>query len=253
MLWDEFSLAFLGLASGFCSAWLGVGGSVFIVPLLPFLSGLSPLESLQLSLFLIFIISLINSLSFIFQKLVLWPCFFRGLTGSLSFAFISGFFVAYLSPWQIRFILWLFLALILSLPWLLKKAPVFLYNQGLYIFSSLMGICSGGTGLGGGMILSPYLHESRKIPAQNIPAVVSCIMFFVSSFSLLGQMSRPGFVFASSGPWWFCFFLLFIPSLVGLCFGYFFNIRQKNIHWRRLILRGAVALMFCKMTIELIA
>lgn len=220
------------------------------MPLLPFVSGLAPLEALQISLLLIFVISLLNSLSFIFQKLVLWPWFIRGVFSGLCFSFISGFFVTYLNPLQIRFLLWLFLAFILSLPWVLKKFSV-LQSKGIYIFSSLMGICSGFTGLGGGMILSPFLHESGRMPAQNIPAVVSSIMFFVSSFSLIGQMSRTGFSFGYSSHWWLCFFLLFIPSCIGLCLGYFANIRQKNIRWRRLFLRFAVAIMFCKLTLEM--
>ena len=227
-----------------------MGGSIFIVPLLPFLSGLNPLEALQVSLCLVFIISLINTISFILQKLVLWSWFVRGVISALCFSFVSGFFVTYLSPLQIRFVLWFFLTFLLSLPWLLKKVPV-LQNQGLYIFSSLMGICSGFTGLGGGMILSPFLHESQRMPAQNIPAVVSSIMFFVSFFSLLGQFSRVGFSFGSSSYWWFCFLLLLIPSLFGLSLGYFANIRQKNILLRRLFLRLTVAIMFLKITVEL--
>jgi len=244
-------LALLGLLSGFFSAWLGVGGSVFIVPLLPFLSGLDPLSALQVSLLLIFVISLFNSLSFIVQKLVLWIWFARGAVCALCLSFFSGFFVTYLSPFQIRFVLWLFLGLIAGLPWFLKQIPV-LYDKGIYIFSSLMGICSGFTGLGGGMILGPYLYESHRMPVKNIPAVVSCIMFFVSSFSLIGQVSRIGFSFGNSSHWWFCFFLLLIPSFFGLGFGYFVNIRQQNIKWRRLFLRIIAAVMFLKLTLELI-
>ena len=248
--WSWLILAFLGLTSGFCSAWLGVGGSVFIVPLLPFLSGLDPLSALQISLFLIFVISFLNTVSFIFQKLVLWPWVIRGVTSALCFSFLAGFFVTYLSPLQIRYVLWLFLAFILSLPWILKKIPI-LHEKGIYVFSSLMGVCSGFTGLGGGIILSPFLYESQKIPVQNIPAVISSIMFFVSSFSLMGQMSRMGFSLGGSSHWWFYFFILFFPSLVGLCFGYFVNVRQKNINWRRLFLRLVLAVMFFKLTVEI--
>ena len=190
-------LALLGLCSGFCSAWLGVGGSVFIVPLLPFFSMLNPLEAIRVSLCLIFALSLINSLSFIFQKLVLWPVLFRGLFVSLLFSFLSGFVVVYLSFFQIRFILWLFLLLLLVLPFLAQKMDSLFSDFWFFVFSSLMGMCSGLTGLGGGMILGPYFYESRKIPLSNIPAVVSCMMLPVSLFSLFGQISHGGFSFES--------------------------------------------------------
>ena len=229
-----------------------MGGSIFIVPLLPFLSGLDPLSALQVSLLLIFVVSFLNSLAFIFQKLVLWTWFVRGAVSALCFAFISGFFVTYLSPLQIRFVLWVFLAIILSLPWLLQRVPV-LHRKGIYIFSSLMGICSGFTGLGGGMILSPFLYESYRMPVQNIPAVVSSIMFIVSSFSLMGQISRIGFFGGQTPHWWFCFFVLLLPSFIGLGLGYFVNIRQRNIKWRRFILRIVVAVMFFKLTLEMLS
>ena len=239
------------MLSGFSSAWLGAGGSVFIVPLLPFLSGLSAFHSLQVSLLLIVTVSFINSISFIFQKLVLWNWFIKLGFLSLSFAFLSGGIVSYLNSFQIRFILWLFLLVILALPWLFMHIP-FLKKKGIYLFSSLMGICSGLTGLGGGMILSPFLHESEIIPAKNIPALVSCIMFFVSGFSLLGQFSQTELFFASfSKRLFFYYFLLLIPSFVGLFIGYFVNVRQKNIKLRRLLLRLAVAVVFLKMTIEI--
>ena len=106
--------------------------------------------------------------------------------------------------------------------------------------------------MGGGIILSPYFHESEKIPVQNIPAVVSCIMFFVSSFALLGQISRKGISFGDNSHWWFCFTLLFVPSVVGMGLGYLVNIRQKNIRWRRFCLRFTVAFMFFKLTVELV-
>ena len=244
-------MVFLGAGSGFCAAYLGVGGSVFIVPLLPFLTGLDPLNSLRLSLSLIFVISFVNSLAFIGQKLVLWPWFIKGVLGALSAAFLSGFFVTYLSAFQIRLILWLFLALILGLPFILRKYPS-LKNKGIYIFSVLMGGCSGFTGLGGGMILSPYFHESRQIPLKNIPAVVSCIMFCVSVFSLLGQtLKTDDLPFSHFSLWRIYFFLLLIPSLTGLIFGYVANIRHKSLKWRRLILRTAVGVMFVTLSFEM--
>ena len=248
---DFVILAFLGLLSGFSSAWLGAGGSVFIVPLLPFLSGLSAVHSLQVSLLLIVTISFINSIAFILQKLVLWGWFVKASFLSLSFAFLSGGIVSYLSSFQIRFILWLFLLIILLLPWLLSYIPL-LKKKGFYLFSSLMGICSGLTGLGGGMILSPFLHESEMIPPKNIPALVSCIMFFVSGFSLLGQFSQTELFFASfSKNLFFYYILLLIPSFVGLFIGYFVNVQQKDIKLRRLLLRLAVVAVFLKMTIEI--
>ena len=226
-----------------------MGGSVFIIPFLPFLSGLSAFHSLQVSLLLIFTISFINTVSFSIQKLILWNWLIKASVLALSFAFFSGAFVSHLSSFHIRFILWFFLAVILALPFLSHVS--FLKRKGFYLFSSFMGICSGLTGLGGGMILSPYLHESNIIPLKNIPALVSCIMFFVSGFSLLGQFSQIGFSVINSSTALFTYFLLLAPSFIGLLIGYFVNVKQTDIKVRRLLLRTAVAFIFFKMTLEL--
>ena len=190
-------------------------------------------------------------MSFAFQRLILWDWLIKASLLALSFAFVAGALVSYLSAFQIRFILWLFLAVIFALPWLMRL-PFLKKRAGFYLFSSLMGICSGLTGLGGGMILSPFLHESEHIPAKNIPALVSCIMLFVSSFSLAGQSSQLGLFFIeSSEDSLLIYFLLLCPAFAGLLVGYFVNVKQKNIKLRRFLLRIAVSVVFLKMTAEI--
>ena len=265
MDWPLIFLAFLGMLSGLSAAYLGVGGSVLIIPLLPALSGLSPLESVQLSLTLIFLISLINSAFFISQGLVLWPWVLPIAATGLSLSFTASFFVARLSPGGIRFLLWMFLAMILALPLILKKSA-FLKSKGIYVFGPLMGLCSGLTGLGGGMVISPYLHESSRIPLKNISAVVCLSMLFVSLSAGLGlmlaasppQMSAAGpagagnFLLSSSPHWRLCLFLLLGASVLGLMIGYGANARCKSPRRRRLILRSAIALMLLKVTLEIL-
>ena len=170
---------------------------------------------------------------------------------ALCFSFLSGFFLTYLNSFQIRFTLWVFLALVVCLPILIEKVP-FLREKGLFIFSSFMGGCAGLTGMGGGIVLSSFFHESGKIPTKNIPAVVSVILFFISAFSLLGQTSRLGWLFVFSEIREFYFFLLFISSFLGLFAGYLFNLRQKDVFWRKVFLRGSVGLMFLSLTTELL-
>ena len=201
-----------------------------------------------MSLWLILSMSLTSSLAFILQRLVLWAWVLQGVCYAVSFAFVSGFFITYLPPFLIRFILWLFLAFILNLSWILKRVPT-LQNKGFSVFSSLTGLCAGLTGLGGGVILGSFLHESQKMPVQNIPAVIACIMLFSSFFGFIGQVSRIGFSFENLVL--FYFLLLFIPAFMGMGLGYFMNIKQKNPLLRRIFLRAIVALMFAKLTMEL--
>ena len=100
------------------------------------------------------------------------------------------------------------------------------------------------------MILSPFLYESHLIPIKNIPAMACGIMFPVSLFALLGHISRASFSFIPSS--YSYFLLLFVPSCIGLALGHLANLKQKNIRWRRLILRAVVGLMFLKLSLEMI-
>lgn len=247
-----FILGSLGFLSGLSSAYLGVGGSLLIVPLLPLLVGLSPTETLQISLLLIFVMSIVNTLAFIYQKLVLWSWVYVIAMMSLSFSFISSLLVSFVSDFWIRFFLWAFLFLMLLLPWLLKQITFLTSQKGVWIFSSLMGLCVGMTGLGGGFIISPYLHESHHIPQKNISAVVCVSMFFTCTLALLGQLHHLPSFFQGGEFWWFCYLLLLIPSIIGLFVGYFLNQKEQSSLRRKLLLRSIIAIMFVSVSAEML-
>ena len=272
------------------SAWLGVGGSVLLLPLLPLLTPLDSLQIVQVSLAAIWTVSVLNCLAFWLQKLVLWKWVIRALPVGLFFAFFSGVLVSYLSEFSIRFFLWLFLIMIFFLPLLLKHSVsvyIFIFNtwglalkkvlekketlslkpgvvkhdepellsriklKAFYFFSALMGACSGLTGLGGGIILSPFLHESELVSPKYIPAITSWIMFFISSAGILGQISQTDFFYSSEIL--FVYISLCLPSFLGLFCGYFFNLKQENKQLRKKILRFLVFIMFMKMSFELLS
>ena len=236
--------------AGFCYSWLGVGAGVFVVPLLPYVAGLESLEAVQASLLMIVIISFINGVSFFFQRLILWEWVFKSLLILSVFSFLAGFFIAFLSPFQIRLILWLFFLLILCLPYLFALTP-FIKNRGFYLFSALAGACSGLTGLGGGVILSPFFHESNLIPSKNIPAIMSCLLFCVSISSLIGQMSQKAFILTSSSELLLVCAQMLPGYLLGAVAGYVVNIKQTDFLLRKKVVRILVFVMFIKMSAEI--
>ncbi len=251
MLFSYFVLGCLGMLSGISSAYLGVGGSLFLVPLLPLLVGLSPIETLQISLSIILVMSVINTLSFLYQKLILWSWVYPIVFTGLIISFLSSFVVSFMTDDRIRFVLWGFLVFMLVLPFFVKKIMWLKTRECVYAFGSLMGLCVGLTGLGGGFIISPYLHESKQMPSKNVSAVVCCSMFFVSLFALFGQIQGSEFPFKNSSFWWSCYFLLLIPSIFGLFIGYFLNIKDKSRKRRVVLLRLLVAIMFVKLSVEI--
>ena len=252
MLFSYILLAGLGLLSGISSSYLGVGGSLFIVPLLPLLMGFSPLETLQISISLIFVMSAVNALSFSYQKLVLWNWVQPIVLVGLVFSFLASFVTVYMTDYMVRFVLWVFLMLMLLLPFFIKRMAWLKRRRGVSVFGSLMGLCVGLTGLGGGFILSPYLHESKQMPSKNVSAVVCVSMFFTSLFAIFGQIQGTGFFLKNGAFWWLCYFILLVPSLLGLFIGYFFNRKDTSKKRRSLLLSLLVAIMFVKLSAEIL-
>ena len=237
----------LGVLSGFSVTRLGMGGGIYIVPLLPFLTGLSPLETMQLSFFLIFVITGINSIIFTLRKEVSWPFAKVIFPTSAGMSFFSNFFVIKLSSYQIRLVLWLCLGGIIAIPFIVKRSSQILKRLP-YFSGILMGFCTGLTGIGGGTILSPILHESRLISVHKIPGTICVIMFPIAVFSLLAQGIGTQFPLSISSLWWTSFFIMFISSMLGFIIGY--NTKFKSHKTSRSIVRILVLLMFLKVTGE---
>lgn len=243
-------LIFLCIGSGFSAAYLGVGGSIILVPLIPSIIGLSPFETLQISLLFIFVMSFVNSLIFLYQGLVMWSWFFPVAITGICFSFVSNLFVSSLSDFGIRFLLLSFLSLTLLLPLLLKKLEVLKNVKGAWFFGSLMGLCVGLTGLGGGFLMSPYLHETRKVPPHRVSATVCLTMFLTCSFALLAQVKTSSFPFHQSAFWWKCYFIMLGSSLIGLTIGSFVNKKDHHPDRRRIMLRFLALAMFSKVSFE---
>ena len=312
---DFFLLFVITFTGGLSYAWLGAGSGVILVPLLPYVSNLSALGAVQASLIMAFFISFINSLVFEFQKLILWSWIFKSLFFVIISAFLAGFCISFLSPFQIRFILWSFLLLILLFPFILqdlklktqdlskeneykksKFSSVVPSESGIlsffrtpslfllrllnslqksrysfesryleknkrfqsepykikffYICNILAGFSSGLTGVGGGLILSPFFHESRLIPSKNIPAVLAVIFFFITSFSLLGQIMQNSLNLTESSSVFLVCLQILPGYLLGSVVGYIVNKKQNKAQLRRQIIRFLVLAFFIKMTVE---
>lgn len=246
-------LIVISVCSGFCSVYLGVGGSLIIVSLLPLITGFTPIETLQISLALIFVISFINSSVFLYQGLVLWSWLFPVMLTGTVFSFASSFLVSGIQGSTIRLVLLVFLCFMLLMPFILKKLEFLKSIKGAYIFGSLMGLCVGLTGLGGGFLMSPYLHETKKIPPQNVSPIVCVAMFLTCFLAITAQVTATNFPFDKSVFWWQCYLILLISSIVGVCIGYIANKQDKNPKRRRLILRSLLFIMFVKVASEFLA
>ena len=248
MDWSYILLFGLGIVSGLSVTYLGMGGSVYIVPLLPFLADLSPYETIQLSFLFLCVMALINSIVFISRKMVVWSLFKKVASVGAGVSFSASLLISQIPPFQVRFILWIFLAAILTFPFIIRRSP-WILKKLPFISGALMGLCSGFTGLGGGIILSPLFHESRQVPVSKIPGTVCLITLPISFFSLLAQFIGSDFPSSTSPHWWLAFAVLLSSSLLGVAIGH--NVKYKPSRAPRYFVRGFIALLFLKVTGEL--
>ena len=257
-------LAVLALVSGFCSSYLGAGGGVIIVALLPVLTDFSANEIIQISLALMVFITLLNSLIFLYKKLVAWDWVGSLIITGGFFAFLAGSFVTELSDFSIRFILWGFLFLIVAF-WVTRteffQKKKFLsdgifFNRmseklGLKVFGGLlMGLCSGLTGLGGGVILSPLLHESQALPLKKISPSLSFVTLFMAVFAISGQHWQGLSLLENPSLKW-VFPVLLVFAILGLSLGHFFHGRGERKQ-RVFIVRVLTGVLFFKVSAELL-
>jgi len=264
---DFLLLFFLSFTGGLLYAWLVACAGAILVPLLPYVSNFSALGAVQTAFLMGFLISLLNSGFFWQQKLILWSWIFKALFFILISSFLAGFCIGFLSPFQIRLLLWSFFLLILVFPLLLNGLNVSFQSESgkphpsqnnkykknfFYVFNILAGCSSELTGVGGGMILSPFFHESRLVPSKNIPAVMSVLLLCVTGFSLLGQIVQNSLSFNGSSEVVLVCLQILPGYFLGSLAGYIINIKQNSPHLRRRFLRFLVLLLFLKMTLEIL-
>ena len=112
-----------------------------------------------------------------------------------------------------------------------KKISHFFLNwingkYSLRIFGgALMGLCSGLTGLGGGVIISPLLHESLALPLKKISPSIALVTLFMSVFALSGQQWQ-GFSILENNSLKLAFPVLLLFAVLGAFF-------RSFISWQR--------------------
>ncbi len=182
---------FIGILSGF----LGLGGGILIVPLLPLITQLPQQQVIGTSLFCIFLVVFNNTWKFHKMNLVSWPVVLRmgPITGVL--AFIFGRLSFSFTDTQLKALLAtvLFVVMIWTL---LKKTPKVLEGKVesgsmdrsiwwvLAAVSALAGLLSGLTGVGSGMILGAILINLQVVSNEKLSPTSNGIMMFTTGMGV---------------------------------------------------------------------
>ncbi len=181
----------------------GQGGGSLYTPIL-FLLGYAALTSISTSLTLNLITALSASIVYYRSNLVDIRFAFFFVPGICLGAFLGGVMAALINP---AILMWLFVVFLLGAGgrmvytyW--EKAspegtcPV-QFSKGMYalivIFSFFVGIISGLLGVGGGILIVPFLIFLCRYPTKNSAGVVSFIVIFSSLFGVFGHLTSGGF------------------------------------------------------------
>ncbi|MFA6362680.1 sulfite exporter TauE/SafE family protein [Methanoregula sp.] len=181
----------------------GQGGGSLYTPIL-FLLGYATLTSISTSLVLNLITALAASIVYYRSNLIDIRFALWFVPGICLGAFLGGVAAAYINP---VLLMWLFVIFLIgaggrmiytywekSVP---EGACPVHYSTGMYAlivaFSFFVGIISGLLGVGGGILIVPFLIFLCRYPTKNSAGVVSFIVIFSSLFGVFGHLTSGGF------------------------------------------------------------
>lgn len=181
----------------------GQGGGSVYTPIL-YLLGYAALTSISTSLVLNLITALSASIVYYRSNLIDVKFALWFVPGICLGAFLGGVAAAYMNP---AILMWLFVIFLLGAGGRMiytyweKSSPEgpcpLTFSKGMYalivIFSFFVGIVSGLLGVGGGLIIVPFLIFLCRYPTKNSAGVVSFIVIFSSLFGVFGHLTSGGF------------------------------------------------------------
>lgn len=245
-------LILLGLVVGFGSTLLGMGGSIFIIPILPIIVEISLKETIATGIFTVFFVTAMNTYRFHRNGLVDWRLGFILLPTSSTFSFLSAYYSSNVSEVAVKYLLLFIVGLMITRLLFLGNKTIQLSRKKsltiALISGSVAGIFSGLTGIGAGVLLGPTLlilnlTDHKKVsPTINFLIAVSC--FFAS----LGYLNFSEVAFPKWGMVSIHYALgIFLASLIGAIFG-----RRLNSTISPLLRKRLVAVVLIVFSLKLI-
>ncbi len=173
-----------GSVAGLLAGLLGVGGGLFIVPVLLFLLPASGIESQQLmticvatSLCTIVITSLSSVIAHQKHQSILWPVFWRFVPGIILGA-LSGAVIADLVSQQLLKSLFAVSVILISIKMLFHLQPKAISTIpgffGLSASGTMIGCLSAMIGIGGGALTVPLLNYWKTPMAKAVATSATC-------------------------------------------------------------------------------
>ena len=218
---------FLGAIVGILSTFLGLGGGIFFVTLLPILyEGIDHKTAIGTGLASVFLIVSLNTFQFHKKKLVCWNTVLKLAPSTLICAFLAGR-LAHKVPNEILILCLTGVLGYLSFRSFINKPKRKKPKSAPLIWLNLLGIYAGGisglTGIGSGAVTSTCFLNWNILPNQKVSPTSNAVMVMTNLSGLLAYLDLQNIAFY----WpmqigyvrWDLALLLFTSSLLTVFFG----------------------------------
>lgn len=247
----------LGLFIGCVTSILGIGGGIFMVPLLPSLFKIPVHEAVATSLFTIFLVTLLNTVLFHQQKAVKWSV---GLWLGIPAAVVAFF----IPRWAVRVpevavqAVLIVVMLIMALVTYLNRKSLSEQSVNTMGRSSriqclsagaIVGALSGFSGLGGGLFFGPFLIYRKLVYARELTPTMNLTAMLTTTLGSLGYL-----VLSLSGQNYIHFNISFVLFLVSGLSGIYFKKLQVKlpVQWKAMAIVFVLIAMSSKVGLSLI-
>ena len=188
MSFQYFELVSLGVLVGSASAILGVGGGVFIVPILPLIFAFNQKAVIATSLLTAFVVVVTNSIGFHRRGLVNWGVAIKLGPIAALMAFFWARVALKMPDRTLKTILTVILfsfavQMMIEAVFKRKKAKEWSKKalQILLVFVGLLcGTLAGLTGLGSGILLSPIFIQFNVVSDEKVAPTSNAVVIFTS-------------------------------------------------------------------------
>ena len=218
---------FLGAIVGILSTFLGLGGGIFFVTLLPILyEGIDHKTAIGTGLASVFLIVSLNTFQFNRKGLVCWSTVLRLAPSTLICAFLAGK-LAHRVPNEILILCLVGVLGYLSFRSFINKPKRKKVKSMPLIWLNLLGVYAGGisglTGIGSGAVTSTCFLNWNLLPNQKVSPTSNAVMVMTNLSGLLAYLELQSMTFH----WpmqigyvrWDLALLLFASSLLTVFFG----------------------------------
>jgi uncharacterized membrane protein YfcA len=255
--------AFIGVFAGLMAGVLGVGGGIIVVPALVIIFQINHVvpESLLMhvaagtSLTIMIFTSLAAIRAHHQAEQILWSVYRKLWSGIVAGAALGGIFAQLISTYWLKVIFGLFLLLVAIKMYAdihvtrARRTPPNWVDR---LVSFLMGLKSGLLGVGGGVLIVPYLDycgiEPRKIAAVSnlctlTVALVGSVVFVITGYREMASVPyTTGYIY-----WPAVFWVALLSSMIapwGTRLNYILPVKQLKLFFIIILLLTVLKMLF---------